>query len=287
MKPLETGSFPLAEIEKGDRLRLVDEDWAQGLADSILETELLNPIQLLRVGDRYQLVAGAHRLRAFEILGRTDIPAMIYEPETSKPELELRLAEIEENLRRRELSVLDRAASIAERQRVLKDLHGETRGRKKPQVGVFSLNEQIREKLNLGKGTVDRAIGIFKHLTGATRSRIAHTWMADHQVQLVALANATKSLPLAEAEETQARVLDLMFCDPPKARSVREAIAIIEKRVIPEKDTREAAEQKIIKIWADLDAAGRRHVLLHLQQMGVRISDDGIKTGSSKKAREG
>ena len=64
MKLDEHGSFPVADIEVGTRLRLIDEEFAQGLAAIIKVEGLRNPVEVMRVDNRFVLIAGAHRLRA-------------------------------------------------------------------------------------------------------------------------------------------------------------------------------------------------------------------------------
>ncbi len=195
----------------------------------IAETGLQHPIQVLKTGNSTRLVAGAHRLRAFPILGRADIPAMVYEPETDKPELELRLAEIVENVGRRELSAIDRAASIVELQRVYRDLHGERRGgdrksgkSKAQSLHFWSIGDNIAAKMNLSKRTIFAAAEMYEGLSPASRARVAGSPYAENHVQL-------RDLSKLDASQ-QAKALDLMLGEAPKAKRVADALAIIEKR---------------------------------------------------------
>jgi ParB family transcriptional regulator, chromosome partitioning protein len=128
MRLIENGSVIIEDIEVGNRLRSIDQDWVEGLAETIKTSGLQNPIELVRVGNSLRLVSGAHRLAAFKHLNLTSIPARIVEPETAHPELEIRMDEIVENIARRDLSALDRAAHISELKSAFKTLHGETRG---------------------------------------------------------------------------------------------------------------------------------------------------------------
>lgn len=282
MKLVETGSFPIAEIEVGQRVRALDEAWSQGLAEMFKQSPMQNAIVLMRVGNSHRLVAGRHRLRAYEINGWSDIPAMVYEASTGDVFAEIELAEIDENLGRNELNILDRAASITRRQALLRDLFGETRGRPSEKTAKFagiSITGEVAAKLNLSKRTIEAATSMFNGLSESTRARVAGTWLADNHVQLRDLSK----LP----PDQQARALDLILGDEPKAKRVFDAVCIIEQRPKPAKNTREAHVAKIIKLYAGLDQTGRRHALLLLKDMGVRITDDGVKAGSTKPAREG
>jgi len=90
------------------------------LAESVKELGLLNPIT---VTPDMQLVAGLHRLRACEQLGWVDIPALVVDLD----EISARMAEIDENLIRNELSALERGEAIADRKRFYLLRHPETR----------------------------------------------------------------------------------------------------------------------------------------------------------------
>ena len=68
------------------------------LASSIAQHGLLQPIVL---SDSYELQAGGRRLKAFELLGRTIIPAVMY---SSLTPIEKKEIELEENIRRKDLT---------------------------------------------------------------------------------------------------------------------------------------------------------------------------------------
>lgn len=91
-----------------------------GLAASMERLGLLQPITCTEGG---VLVAGRHRLEAARSLGWKTIPSFVVEDD----ELENRLQEIDENLRRLDLTVYEQAKHADERERVLVAL-GERRG---------------------------------------------------------------------------------------------------------------------------------------------------------------
>lgn len=101
---------------------------AEGLAARIDADGQLEPILVFRAGPRaakrYRLVAGLHRLRACEQLGR-HVEARIV---TGKPEELLRM-QASENLDRRQMTVLERSMFIAAvadaSQKRIKELHGD------------------------------------------------------------------------------------------------------------------------------------------------------------------
>jgi ParB family chromosome partitioning protein len=86
---------------------LGDADLAE-LADSIREHGLVQPIVVRARGDRYQLIAGQRRLAAAKRLGWQQVPARVLDVEDRQ------MAEIAivENLQRRDLDALEKAASF-------------------------------------------------------------------------------------------------------------------------------------------------------------------------------
>lgn len=83
---------------------------------------LLNPIIVRQKGDGFEVVGGSHRLQAAELLGWTEIDAIVIEASDVLAEL----AMIDENLCRAELSPADRAQQTARRKAIYLELHPET-----------------------------------------------------------------------------------------------------------------------------------------------------------------
>jgi len=89
------------------RMVLGDTDLAE-LADSLREHGLVQPIVVRRREGRYQLIAGQRRLAAARTLGWQQVPARVLEVDDRQ------MAEIAivENLQRRDLDALEKAASF-------------------------------------------------------------------------------------------------------------------------------------------------------------------------------
>lgn len=139
--------FPVAAIivERDTRQRreLPDID---GLAESIRTTGLIHPIVITREG---KLIAGERRLTACRSIGWTDIPAQY--ADTLDP-LELHMIELEENVRRVDLTWVERANAIEE-------FH-QMKLRKNPDQTY----EDTASALNLGKATVFEHIMVAKEI---------------------------------------------------------------------------------------------------------------------------
>jgi ParB family chromosome partitioning protein len=114
----EVRNIAVASIKVGKRMRPLGDIAA--LVESIKEVGLLNPI-LITQGRR--LISGLHRLAAFKALGRRTIPCIIL----SVSEQEAQLREIDENLARNDLTLLERAEHLLRRKQLYEELHPELR----------------------------------------------------------------------------------------------------------------------------------------------------------------
>lgn len=92
------------------------------LCDSIEEIGVVNPIRVRRDGDGYEVIAGAHRFAACDLIGLRQVPCIIVDDD----DLHAELAMIDENLMRAELSASERATSTARRKAIYLELHPET-----------------------------------------------------------------------------------------------------------------------------------------------------------------
>lgn len=97
----------IKDIKIGQRVRDEYGDM-QALADSIREHGLLHPIV---VDSDYNLIAGCRRLLACERIGLKEIEAKVLEDITEK---ELRILELEENIRRKDLTELEKSKNLVE-----------------------------------------------------------------------------------------------------------------------------------------------------------------------------
>jgi ParB family chromosome partitioning protein len=115
---LRAQNISIDSIRVGKRLRLLGD--IDALVESIRELGLLNPITVTR---ERRLVSGLHRLAAFKALGCHMIPAMVIDVNRD----EAKLREIDENLARNDLTLLERAEHLRCRKEFYERLHPETR----------------------------------------------------------------------------------------------------------------------------------------------------------------
>lgn len=97
----------IKDIKIGQRVRDEYGDM-QALADSIREHGLLHPIV---VDSDYNLIAGCRRLLACERIGKKEIEAKVLKDISEK---ELRILELEENIRRKDLTELEKSKNLVE-----------------------------------------------------------------------------------------------------------------------------------------------------------------------------
>lgn len=226
----------LSDIEiPEDRARDLDMDWAQALAYMIDAQGLINPITVRMVDGRPRLVTGLHRHVSFGLLEWDTIPVRISNAATDD---EARLEEVMENLGRNELKVLDRCHHLYELKQVHERLHPETAhgGDRKSKIKtqklrldpesseVFGFAASTAEKIGLSRRAIELAVKIWKDLSVVSRQRCSGTWLADHQAGLKLLSE--------QSHIDQAKALDLLFNNPPKAKTVPEAISILANGVV-------------------------------------------------------
>lgn len=216
-------------IDTPNRLRTADPARVEALAGMISEVGQLQPIEVVETGARFRLVFGLHRLEAVRTLKLSRIDARIKDPATAIGEAELRLREILENVGQRPLTKLDRAVHLAAWKDVHEALHP-VRGKPEPgqspddyKSAIFAqrFTATVQERLGLSRRAVYLAVAIARGIGPEIRDRIAFTWLADHQRELEVLA--------AEPAKRQAKIVELLFAEPPKAASVADAIAVLDR----------------------------------------------------------
>ena len=101
--------IPLEEIKKNpyQPRTVFNEEKLNELKDSIEKNGLLQPIVVKKAVKGYYIIAGERRFRAFELLGKKTIPAIIKEISDE----EMMIFAVLENLQREDLSSLEEAES--------------------------------------------------------------------------------------------------------------------------------------------------------------------------------
>ena len=167
------------QIKVNDGRREANPEAIHKLADSISEVGLLNPIT---VDQEYTLIAGLHRLEAAKLLGWAEIECTV----SSLDGLLAELAEIDENLIRRNLDYFAQGEHLNRRKEIYEALHPETKAGISQAAGMNrAIGNNVSElssptsksfvsdtanKLGVAPRTIEQKIQIAKNVTpGAKR----------------------------------------------------------------------------------------------------------------------
>ena len=158
-------------------------DGIKELVRSISEVGLLNSIT---IDQEHTLVAGLHRLEATKMLGWTEIECNI----CTLDALQTELAEIDENVVRTELSVIEYGELLERRKEIYESPHPETKAGQAQAAGMNraignnvtdkmsatlkSFSQDTADKLGVSPWTVERAIQMMNGLTEDTREVFRH-----------------------------------------------------------------------------------------------------------------
>lgn len=147
-------TIKLSQISLGDRTR---EDYGnyQDLADSMKNLAVLSSFAVMEQDDKdkpYLLLAGGRRLRAAELAGINEVPAVIFENELSL--VEQKNIELAENIHRKDLEWDERVRLIKEVHSLQISIHGE-KASGGPNVPGWSARDTAK-LLNVSHGTVAR-----------------------------------------------------------------------------------------------------------------------------------
>jgi ParB family chromosome partitioning protein len=183
--PQEPGSgtvfaeIPLSAIAPNPRQPrgVFDEDELEGLATSIRDLGLLQPLVVRRTAeDRYELIAGERRLRASRIAGLTTVPAIIRDTDDT----DLLKEALVENIHRVQLNPLEEAAAY---QQLLEDF------------GVTQ--EELANRLGKSRPTISNGLRLLTLPPAVQRKVAAGVLSAGH-------AKAVLALPDKRAQESLA-----------------------------------------------------------------------------------
>lgn len=193
----------VSDIEVGPRKRHLDTVKVAELASSILEIGLLQPVTVRRVNGHYRLVAGAHRLEAFRIMKRDCIPAEVFQGD----DLAAELAEIDENLRRAELTVLEQGEHLARRDDILRG-----RGLRAPHgrptekgvtVTPLVTTADLAEEIGMSESSIKQRKQIANDIEPDIKDLVRNSPIANSTTKLLELART--------APDEQAAVADRML----------------------------------------------------------------------------
>lgn len=189
-----------------DRSREVDDNHALAICASIEQQGQITPVLIRQTPNGkapYELVAGAHRHRAFQMTnlpGEPEIDCIIVKADRE----EAALLEVSENIFRNELSALDRAMAVQIYRDTWEKKHGEIDpkgGRPKNPANIAELiaedaaggfAEACAEQLGLSRRSIEYSQKIAKNLPKDLRQKLQGTPAADNQSMLLNFAKLPK-----------------------------------------------------------------------------------------------
>ena len=230
----------IEEIKVQQRKRKLDNCKVQELAESFANIGQLQPITVAKYDGMYKLVAGLHRLEAAKRIGWQTIEASIFEGDDIAAEL----AEIDENLMRNDLTVLEQGEHLLRR----KELIGRNVGRypvfNGDTVSPLKTTEEIAEAIGLTERSSQRRMQAAREITEDVKDIIRETEIANSTTQLLELARLAPD----EQVEVASKVTD-------GATSISEALKEIAKekreQMHEEKRNRPLPVGKYAVIYAD------------------------------------
>lgn len=203
--PAELLHLEVAQIDENpfQPRRDFSESEIASLSESLKEHDLLQPVLVRRVGDRYQLISGERRLRAATRAGWKTIPARVREADDR---LVAELA-IVENLQRKDLNPIEKALSF---KRYLDEHH--------------CSQDDLAKRLKLDRSTISNLMRLLE---------LPQTVLDALRSGLVSAGHARALLPLGDPRQ------QIEYCE----RIAREELSVRDvERMVTEQLAQEDAE---------------------------------------------
>ena len=197
-------TIPVAQIEPGlnQPRKHFDEEALAGLAESIRQHGIIQPLTVRRLSSGYyQIIAGERRWRAARMAGLAEVPAIVIEAD-DRMVMELGLIE---NLQREDLNPMEEAAgyrSLIEDYGLTQEEAAQRVGKSRPAVAnalrLLTLDEKVLDMLRAGELTAGHAKAILmlksekKQLEAA--QKIANLGLSVRQAELLC-KNMSKEQP--------------------------------------------------------------------------------------------
>ncbi len=209
--PLGVGGARLVELDPTTIARnprqpreVFDQEEIDQLATSLLDVGVLQPLVVRPLdGDRFELVAGARRMRAAIAAGLPTVPAIVRATEDA----DLLKEALVENIHRVQLNPLEEAAAY---QQLLDDF------------GVTQ--EELASRLGRSRPTISNTIRLLSLPTGVQRRIAAGVLTAGHAKALLSL----------ESANAQQRLADRVVAEGLSVRATEEAARLLQDTDAPD-----------------------------------------------------
>ena len=209
----------IAEIKVKARKRKLDESKVRTIADSFAAIGQLQPITVVRDDGMYRLVAGLHRLEAAKRIGWQTIEATIFDGD----EVEIELAEIDENLMRNDLTVLEQGEHLVRRQELIGKRPGRYQDSKGITVIPLKTTAELAHDIGLSEISAQKRMQAARNIVPEVKDAIRNSEIANSITQLLELARMKPEKQIEVAR--QAAESELTIEDAKKAIRQKEIIA--------------------------------------------------------------
>jgi hypothetical protein len=286
----DVGFIPVELIDVGDRLRPIDAAWAEALGQIMRKDGQRTPIEVCRLPGKgvWTLVTGAHRLAGAALAGLPEIMAIV----VGSNALDRRLREVSENLFRRELGPVDRAAFVAELHEIMqaragidptkssqqiaaaarwsKALKGEA-GDASSKIGLaYQINDDVLDQIGLKRTSFFNSLAIHRRIPPSILVMLAGHPVLGIQSDLLKLAKLHWS--------KQPEVADLLVKGE---KRVGAALAILDQKPKPD------AQMKLLSAFlGSFDRMGVTEKRGALVNLLTRMSS-GLRDVAREELRQG
>jgi ParB/RepB/Spo0J family partition protein len=204
------------EIEVGKRKRKLNDDKVNSLVESFKAIGQLQPITVARENGGYRLIAGLHRIEAARSLGWEAIEATVFDGD----DVELELAEIDENLMRNDLTVLEQGEHLARRQELVGWKIGENQHTVcgSEMISYPKSQAELAKEIGMTERTARNRVQAARNILPEVKDTIRNTEIANSTTQLLELARL--------APERQVEVAKSITDG---AESIAEAVKVVKR----------------------------------------------------------
>ena len=195
------------EIVINSRKRKLNQDKVKELAESM---KLIGQLEPIMITSDNVLLAGWHRVEAAKLLGWEEIKAELFEGN----ELERELVEIDENLMRNDLTVLEQGEHLARRQELVGFGRG---GDRRSNYNDYSLKttSEIAKEIGLSEQSVYKRMQAARNIVPEVKEAIRDTEIANSTTQLLQLARLTP--------DKQIEVMNYLDGEKPLSKAIQES----------------------------------------------------------------
>ena len=200
-----------------------NEEKLNELKDSIEKNGLLQPIVVKKAIKGYYIIAGERRYRAFELLGKKEIPAIIKE----MTDEEMMIFAVLENLQREDLSALEESESyknLMDKMSLTQEELANKLGKSRP---------YIANSLRLLKLPIEIKIKLEQGLISAAHARTLLSLKTKKTMEEVCALVIKRKMSVRELEEYVTKLLKPKGIKKPKAKDIfiEEQENILKKRL--------------------------------------------------------